>query len=48
MSLEDIFLELTTDDATATAPGTGDDTREAAPGTGDDPHEAATEERIDG
>ena len=38
MSLEDIFLQLTTDDA-------ADDAAETAPGTGDD---ADTEERVDG
>jgi ABC-2 type transport system ATP-binding protein len=42
MSLEDIFLELTTDDVADDAPGT-------APDTGDDDAvEAATEERTDG
>ena len=41
MSLEDIFLQLTTEDAAADTPGT-------EPGTGDGAHEADTEEPIDG
>ena len=41
MSLEDIFLELTTDDA-------ADDAATTVPETGDDAHGAETEDRIDG